>query len=323
MNLYPLIKILADGNFHTGTQLGEYLGISRTAIWKQIQQLPTLGLEYITEKPRGYALTKPLDLLDADSIRTLLCRDCPDVHVEVLTSVDSTNMELSRRVSNGQIIHNHLLTAEMQTLGRGRRGRGWFSPFASSLSMSIGWQFDGSANELQGLSLAVGVGVQKALEGFNLQGVGLKWPNDIYSAHGKLGGILIEITGDLSGPCQLIVGVGLNVVSHPFVSEVDQAVGFIDQLSTDLPVRNQLVVACVKEIVRILEQFQVRGFSDWQDEWNQRHIWSGQAGKIITAKGETPVLLGNVNSSGELGVTYSSGEVGYINSGEVSVRINS
>ncbi|MBE0505412.1 MAG: biotin--[acetyl-CoA-carboxylase] ligase [Marinospirillum sp.] len=323
MNLYPLIKILADGRFHTGTVLGSILGISRTAVWKQVRRLSVLGLEYQMDKPRGYALLSPLDLLDSSTIQSLLSDSSPALKAETIPTIDSTNMELLRRVNQGLSIHGTLLTAEMQTLGRGRRGRGWFSPFASSISMSIGWDFDGSANELQGLSLAVGVAIQKALQGLNIEGAGLKWPNDIYTAQGKLGGILIEITGDLAGPCQLIVGVGINVVSNSFANEVDQAVGFIDQLSTDVPTRSQIVVACAEEVVKVLEQFQVNGFSFWQDEWNKRHIWAGQAAKIITQKGETAVVLGGVNAMGELEVVYPSGERAYINSGEVSVRINS
>jgi BirA family biotin operon repressor/biotin-[acetyl-CoA-carboxylase] ligase len=323
MNLYPLIKILADGEFHTGTALGTTLGISRTAIWKQVQQLSALGLEYQMEKPRGYALLSPLDLLDYSIIQSHLNDSSPALKPEILPSIDSTNMELSRRTNQGVAIHGALLTAEMQTLGRGRRGRDWFSPFASSISMSIGWDFDGPANQLQGLSLAVGVAIQQALQCLNIEGVGLKWPNDIYTAQGKLGGILIEITGDLAGPCQLIVGIGINVVSNTFANEVDQAVGFIDQLTSDVPTRSRLVATCAEQVVKVLEQFQSRGFGFWQDEWNELHIWSGRAAKIITPKGETQVVLGGVNMSGELEVVYQSGERAYINSGEVSVRINS
>lgn len=323
MNLYPLIKILADGDFHTGTSLGAQLGITRTAIWKQIQQLSTLGLEYQMEKPRGYALLSPLDLLDATIVQSLLSNTPQVIKSEILSSIDSTNMELSRRVNQGVAIHGTLLAAEMQTLGRGRRGRGWFSPFASSISLSLGWQFDGSANELQGLSLAVGVAVQKALNGLNVSGVGLKWPNDIYSVKGKLGGILIEITGDLSGPCQLIVGIGLNVIRHSFASEVEQEVGFLDQLTSAPPSRNQLVAAFAEQIVSVLEQYQLKGFGFWQEEWNKQHIWFGKSAKIITPKDETQVVLGNVNSAGELEVIYQSGECAFISSGEVSVRINS
>ena len=102
--------------------------------------------------------------------------------------------------------------AEHQSAGKGRRGRQWVSPFGSNIYMSILWRFqqDGIACTA-GLSLAVGVAVIRALKTYGFNEVGLKWPNDIYCQGKKLGGILIEVSGEADGPCAVIIGLGLNL----------------------------------------------------------------------------------------------------------------
>ncbi|WP_404416028.1 biotin--[acetyl-CoA-carboxylase] ligase [Marinospirillum sp.] len=326
MNLYPLICQLSDGQYHTGTELGESLNVSRTAIWKQIQKLPELGLRYQTEKQLGYRLETPLDLLDADFIldklRTYFNEE--EISLSVEPVVTSTNTLLLDRANSGDAIHLQLLTAEMQQAGKGRRGRNWFSPFASSISCSLGWVFEGSAQELQGLSLAIGVAIKSGLENLGIKGVGLKWPNDIYLNQAKLGGILIEITGDLAGPCKLVVGFGLNV-HRPvdFKPEaVNQPVAFLSDLDArSLPVRSELVAQLYLEVLEVLSGYAAEGFAPWVDEWNQAHIWQGQKASVITPQGSEEVTLGEVNQLGELQVFDSSGEARLLNSGEISLRL--
>ena len=326
MNLYPLIDQLSDGRYHTGTELGETLGISRTAIWKQIQKLPELGLQYQTEKQLGYRLEKPLDLLDADlikqQIQTGFTQD--EVTLVVEPVVTSTNTLLLERANRGEEIHLELLTAEMQNAGKGRRGRSWFSPFASSLSCSLGWSFDGSAQELQGLSLAIGVAMKVGLGRLGVKGVGLKWPNDVYLDQAKLGGILIEITGDLAGPCKLVVGFGLNVhrPSGFNPSSLNQPVAFLSDLNIPLPSRSELIAALYLEVLRVLSSYATTGFAPWVDSWNEAHVWKGCKAQLITHQDTATVTLGQVNQLGELAVVDSSGQHKWLNSGEISLRVN-
>jgi BirA family biotin operon repressor/biotin-[acetyl-CoA-carboxylase] ligase len=326
MNLYPLICQLSDGEYHTGTELGDSLNISRTAIWKQIQKLPELGLHYQTEKQLGYRLDKPLDLLDADFILNKLRNNFIPGEVDLCVEplVTSTNTLLLDRANNGDSIHLQLLTAEMQNAGKGRRGRNWFSPFASSISCSLGWVFEGSAQELEGLSLAIGVAIKTGLESLGIEGAGLKWPNDIYLNHAKLGGILIEITGDLAGPCKLVVGFGLNVHRpHDFKPEIlDQPVAFLsDQVASHVAVRSQLVAVLYQKVLEVLSCYGAQGFAPWMDAWNKAHLWRGQKAFVITAQGSELVTLGEVNEHGELRVYDSLGKARLLNSGEISLRL--
>ena len=130
--------------------------------------------------------------------------------LEIFQSIDSTN-RYARERAEAEAISGAVVLAENQTAGRGRRGKTWVSPFAANLYMSIVWDFDQGAESLQGLSLAVGVGVRRTLVELGLQDVQLKWPNDIYIGGKKLGGILLEMIGDPNGRCTVIIGIGLNV----------------------------------------------------------------------------------------------------------------
>ncbi len=322
MNLYPLIKLLSNGQFQTGTQLGEQLGISRAAIWKQIQQLPSLGLDVITKKNEGYCLAQPLQLLDTVQLEAQLLAANSALALNFYPVIDSTNAELARRLAAGETRQPLLLLAEMQTAGRGRRGRDWFSPYAASLSLSLSVQVETGANALQGLSLAVGVVIKEVLEQQGVKGVQLKWPNDLYLNNAKLGGILIELSGDFSGPCNLVVGVGLNVFSpqQALPAELDQPVAFLSDLNGVELCRTRLAAALALALEQLLMSFTLQGFEPWQERWNAAHLWAGEKAFIITANQRVAVTLGGVNALGELQVTYADGVEGFINAGEVSVR---
>lgn len=325
MNLYPLIKLLSNGEFQTGTLLGERLGISRTAIWKQIKQLQALGLEVITKKNEGYSLSQPLYLLDISLLDSKLKAANSSLALDFLPVVDSTNLELTRRLANKELIPksasaNTLLIAEKQTAGRGRRGRDWCSPYAASLSMSLSFKVEGGANVLQALSLAVGVVIKEVLSLHGANEVQLKWPNDLYLKDAKLGGILIELSGDLAGPCNLVVGVGLNVFRTQQILAVDQPVAYLSDVVGDALCRASLAADLALAIEKLLANYAVEGFLPWQEKWNKAHVWSGRKASIITPSKTLVVTLGGVTQTGELQVIYTDGTQGVINAGEVSVR---
>lgn len=324
MNLYPLIKQLSDGCYHTGTSLGKSLGISRTAVWKQIQRLPELALDVDADKHFGYCLKQPLDLLDRELILSLIgpgvCDKGLKLTLEAL--VDSTNTSL---LNESVDKHWHFYIAEMQRMGKGRRGREWFSPFGSSISCSLAWTFQGSAQDLQGLSLAVGVAVKSALTELGFDGIGLKWPNDIYYKNAKVGGILIEIMGDLAGPCQLIIGIGLNVY-RPVDFKAEQIEQPISYLSDAQPgqrkLRSEIVAKLCLHLTRLLEKYPDAGFLPWMEAWNSAHIWEGREAYVLTPKSREKVLLQGANSLGELVVIDTDGQQRALNSGEISLRLS-
>lgn len=121
-----LIALLANGEFHSGEQLGETLGMSRAAINKHIQTLRDWGVDVFTVPGKGYSLPEPIQLLNAEKILSQL----DGGSVAVLPVIDSTNQYLLDRI--GELKSGDACVAEYQQAGRGRRGRKWFSPLAQT-----------------------------------------------------------------------------------------------------------------------------------------------------------------------------------------------
>lgn len=265
-----LVPMLADGEFHSGQDLAAELEVSRTAIWKQLNRLEELGLAVESVKGRGYRIPGGVELLDEASIRAGLDAPVPGLlrELQLLEVVDSTNAEALRRVAAGAG-PGLVCSAEQQTAGRGRRGRAWVSPYARNIYLSLVWEYQEGAAALEGLSLAVGVAVTRALGQLGLPPLQLKWPNDLLFAGAKLGGVLLEMAGDAAGRCQVVVGVGINVTMPPAAAQA------IDQNWTDLatiaggraPGRNAVVASLLNELLPLAADFAHTGFAPWREAW--------------------------------------------------------
>lgn len=316
MNL-PLLLCLADGQFHSGSDLARAAGVSRTAIWKQIQAIESFGIEVHSIRGRGYRLPEGLDLIDIDRLRLGLDSITPSFqHIDLLLTTDSTNREAQDVLSNG--IDRALVVSEHQTGGRGRRGRPWVSPFAANLYMSITWPFVGGVSALEGLSLAVGLAVRDALAQLGVDGVNLKWPNDLLLDSAKLGGILIEISGDLSGECKAVIGIGLNI-KMPASVAIDQSWADLRHVLNDQLDRTDILIAMCHSLARMLNEFEVKGFSSMHERWQDHHAHQGQ--KVSLHMGEH-IIVGQclgVNAQGALRILTEDGEQCF-QGGEVSVR---
>lgn len=217
--MLTLLKLLKDGRFHSGEALGVALGISRSAVWKQLQHLEAeLGLTIHKVRGRGYQLRAPLTLLDPAGVAEY--SPSSQWPVLVFDSLDSTNAEALRSIERGMAAP-FLVLAERQTAGRGRRGRKWVSPFAENLYYSLVLRIDGGMRQLEGLSLVVGLAVMETLRDLGIAGAGLKWPNDVLVGEKKIAGILLELVGDPADVCHVVLGVGINVNMQE-ADEVDQ-----------------------------------------------------------------------------------------------------
>lgn len=241
--------------------------------------------------------------------------------IEVADTVDSTNSELLRR-SASKDIHRYLLAAERQTAGRGRRGRGWLALAGGSLTFSLGWRFEQGAGHLGGLSLAVGVALVRALDASGYRGIGLKWPNDLVHRWRKLGGILIESSGNAAGPTRAVVGVGLNVhIPAAVQQEVAAPVTDLASIGAVARVdRNVLLARIAAELTKALELYSEAGFAAFHAQWDESDALRGQDLEVLLPDGSTVrgVAVG-VDADGALLVERSGRRLRFIN-GEVSVR---
>jgi BirA family transcriptional regulator, biotin operon repressor / biotin---[acetyl-CoA-carboxylase] ligase len=318
-----LLQLLADGALHSGEELAARLGVSRAAVWKRLQQLEEWGIAVEALTGRGYRLEAPVDLLDADDIRSRLPQDaCGRLRrLEVHEALDSTSDRLLAvdDLPSGQF---DACLAEFQSAGRGRRGRRWVAPFASGLCLSIGWNYRDAPAALSALSLAAGVAVLRALGRLGIAGLALKWPNDVVRGDSKLGGILIDLRGEAAGPAYVVVGVGINVRLPASARErlVEEGVDAVDLAALGPPPsRNALAAALVAELSNALGEYGARGLAAFAEEWQ---VADALAGRTIAVLHGGQTLHGRargVDSDGAL-LLEVDGAPRRIVSGEVSVR---
>lgn len=272
MSAPELLRLLADGGVHSGERLAEHLQVSRTAVWKSIERLRSHGIGVQAQARAGYRLAAPVELLDAARIGRDISagRKAALAQLQLHFEVESTNTLLLEGVHPppGSAF---ACAAELQTQGRGRRGRPWINAFGEGLALSMSWSFAETPKDLSALSLAVGVGVARAARRFGAQHVGLKWPNDIWFRDKKIGGILIEMRSEAGGPAFVVIGVGMNLDPSPEALRVIQSTGVsaagLVQACAVKPSRNALAGAIIDELLGVLRKFAARGFAPFRDEW--------------------------------------------------------
>jgi BirA family biotin operon repressor/biotin-[acetyl-CoA-carboxylase] ligase len=304
--------------------LGKALGVSRTAVWKQLQALESMGLQLESVKGKGYKIPENFELLDADQISNGLNQQSEDQlnGLYIYQSLDSTNKAANQLIeAQANTASGVVILSEYQTMGRGRRGKNWVSPFAANLYLSMVWDFDQGASALQGLSLAIGVAVSRALKQLQVEGVQLKWPNDIYINNKKLGGILLEMVGDPAGQCTVIIGIGIN---HRMPEQSGEA---IDQQWTDLAAvtseavsRNKLAAYIINHCFDILSDYQQKGFARYQEEWQAIDAFQGAQAVVSTVNQSTVGMPVGVDEFGALKMKLANGEVKTFIGGELSLR---
>ena len=324
MTIGNLMRLLSDGEVHSGEQLGGSLGISRAAVWKQLKKLEAMNVELVAVKGRGYRLVQPLTPLDGARIVAHLPiearRRLKRLFVE--DTLSSSNEYIRQRFGQGAG-HGEVCFVELQTAGRGRRGRPWLTPWGQSLMLSVGWRFDSGVAALEGLSLAVGVVVSQVLEHHGARPQ-LKWPNDILlatpdGALAKLAGILVEVTGDAAGPCDVVIGMGMNVSLPAAMRQaIGQPVAALADACPDID-RNALAADVVAGLLGMLENFEAHGFSAWQAAWNQRHAYAGQSVDVLVGNAHSAAVAGEADPSGNLWVC-ENGHDRRLAGGEISVR---
>ncbi|MDR5894244.1 MULTISPECIES: biotin--[acetyl-CoA-carboxylase] ligase [Halomonas] len=325
MTIGDLIRLLSDGEFHSGEQLGERLGVSRAAVWKQLRKLEALGIAMEAVKGQGYRLAEPLELLDGGRIVAGLSREARSYlsRLFVEETLPSSNAFMRERFEQGAG-HAEVCLVEQQTAGRGRRGRAWNTPWGQSLMLSLGWRVESGVASLEGLSLAVGVALAQVLEGHGVE-PRLKWPNDVLlelpeGGLGKLAGILVEVSGDAAGPCEVVIGMGINVGLPPgFRKGLDQPAAAVHDQAPGLS-RNDLAVELIEALMPLVAHFEEQGFAAWQEAWNARHAFAGYDVDILRGERREPAVAEGVDATGNL-LVRREGCLERLAGGEISLRV--
>ncbi|HET7922037.1 MAG TPA: bifunctional biotin--[acetyl-CoA-carboxylase] ligase/biotin operon repressor BirA [Gammaproteobacteria bacterium] len=315
-----VLRVLADGQFHSGEHLARQIGVSRSAVWKQVKALAGLGLEVFRVPGKGYRLAAPLELLDAARIRAGLA----PAHrarlgaLHVLHVVDSTSTWLAAHAP----VAPAACLAEMQTAGRGRRGRHWVSPFAANLYLSCVWQFEELPPGFTALGMAAAIAAARALHACGARNVAVKWPNDLVAGGAKLGGILVDVQGEPSGGLRAVIGVGINVrMPAQAAPGIDQPwTDLVSQLNGVVPGRNALAASLLDELFRALECFGAQGFAAFGDDWR---ALDQVAGRTVVLQQHDQRISGTalgVDRDGAL-LLETGGETRRFVSGDISLRV--
>ena len=316
-----LLHLLADGKFHSGTQLASSLNISRAAIWKQLEVLTAdYGLDIIALRGKGYKLHRPLELLVAEQIKAALTPVAADLltGLEIYQRIDSTNRYLSDRAQ--QTLSGLVCLAETQTAGKGRRGRQWVSPFGNNIYLSLLWHYPNDLSSIAGLSLAVGVAVIRALHSLGLTEIGLKWPNDIYWHKQKLGGILIEVSGETGGSCHAVIGLGLNLyLPSKETATITQPWTDLSQIKGSISYsRNTLTSLLLNHLLPVVARFDSNGLKAYLPEWRAADVLLNQAVNLYIGDKKMSGLVAGIDDNGLLLFKNNAGEIKTFASGEVS-----
>lgn len=293
----------------------------------EIDNLVALGVQ--VQEGRA-VLEEDVELLSEAALRNRLApatigwlRD-----LELRPRIDSTNTELLGRAARGAVA-GCVLAAEVQTAGRGRRGRTWLSPFARNLAVSIGVAVERPVAEIGALSLVVGVAVRRALLEHGVSGVALKWPNDILLDGRKLAGILIELVRAVA-PVEVVIGIGVNVGCASSVADrIDQSIADVAE-QVDGAFRNALLARIIDHVVGACRGFDAAGFEPFRDEWNDVHHYrnaqvvvtprdpsGSEPGKAPEASSTGRVL--DVGADGALRIETANG-IRTFTGGEVTMR---
>jgi BirA family biotin operon repressor/biotin-[acetyl-CoA-carboxylase] ligase len=319
-----LFAKLADGEFHSGEALAAEMAVSRSAIWKAASALRDLGATVHAVRNRGYRLPGTAESLDATRILKLLSSTAtPHVaRVDTAWTLGSTNTALMERpyprVGTGEA-----LLAEYQTAGRGRRGRTWLAPPGGAICLSFSWVFAEVPRDLGALGLVIGVCALQALQRLGVVGVGLKWPNDLLIEDRKLGGILIELRAESSGPACVVIGIGLNVALGAPLLEQIATTGLtpIDLVSAGLKgaQRNAVAAGLISSFVEGLLEFERDGLKGFVQRWMDADVLHGRPVMVTGADGFTKGVARGIDLEGALLVETPQGLLRFI-SGDVSVR---
>jgi len=314
-----LIHLLNQPGVQSGTALGEALGVSRVAVQQRIHQLVENGLPIEAVPGKGYTLADGVYLLEGEQIQSLMRHALVLESIDVLQTIPSTNTYLL-----GQSIlpaRARICLAEAQTVGRGRRGNDWQSSAYRNVMLSMSWGFFSWPETITGLGLAVALTVAERLNATHGLDVNIKWPNDLMVGKNKLGGILIDVAGESSGVCNVVIGLGLNVHQADW-SQADADYAWQDLAGLGVKAdRNELVANILDAWIDMLVEFEESGFEPLMGRWNALNCYAEQEIRVGNDEAQIVGEMLGVDAVGAMLVVDAQGETHRFADSNVSVRL--
>lgn len=309
----------ADG-YVSGQELCESFGVSRTAVWKVIKQLESEGYEIEAVRNKGYRLRQSVDILTKAELESSIDTAWAGRNILYFDETDSTNTAAKRAAEAGAP-HGTLVAADYQSMGKGRRGRGWEAPHGVGIWMSLIMRPELHPRCASMLTLVAAMAVVEGIEKSTGLRTGIKWPNDIVADGKKLCGILTEMSTEMECINYVVTGMGINVNMDSFPGGIADVATSIYLQTGRQTGRSQIIGAVMAAFERVYESFMRTGdMSGLIEDYNSLLANKDNAVKVLDLGGEyTGISLG-IDREGELLVKMEDGEVRRVISGEVSVR---
>lgn len=316
-----ILTILRESvGYVSGQQLCEQMHVSRTAVWKVIEQLKKEGYTIEAVRNKGYRLTGSPDVMSSAEIESLLETAWAGRDVLYLDETDSTNVQAKKR-GEAEGKHGTLIVSDRQTAGKGRRGRGWDSPSGASIYMSILLRPDILPDKAPMLTLVMALAVVRAVREITGEEAGIKWPNDIVLNKKKICGILTEMSAEIDYINHVVIGVGINVNTEDFPEEIKKTATSIFIETGKKWKRSEFIAAAMKYFEEYYEIFlKTQNLKMLQEIYNGFLVNKDAQVRVLEPGNEFDGCALGINETGELLVRKSDGEITKIYAGEVSVR---
>ncbi|MBQ4892276.1 bifunctional biotin--[acetyl-CoA-carboxylase] ligase/biotin operon repressor BirA [Shewanella sp. MMG014] len=307
-----IIKLLDHCRYTSGEMIAQEVGLSRTAVNNHIAQLADYGIDIYSVKGKGYKLSKALPLFDESVLINGIEDRC--FFFDEIASTNAFLLQHSDELDSGDIC-----IAEYQSAGRGRRGRQWVSPYGQHVYGSLYWRINQGMNAAMGLSLVIACSIVSTLRTFGVEGLGLKWPNDIYKDNKKLAGILIELSGQSMDECNLVIGFGINMSMPAQQAEkIDQPWSDLSSLET-MPDKTNLLLALHKQLKLDLAKFEVSGLAEFIPLWQQYDLFYDKEIELVMSPKSIVGVCKGIDSQGGVILETDGVQTAYIG-GEISLR---
>ncbi len=323
--MLPYIDVLnrlEHTRYHSGQDLANVFGVTRATIHNCILRLVSMGIPIDRVRGKGYRLMKPLDLLDKAAIKSKLTTSVREklTQFQIMHELGSTNDYMATQELPKAGCFS-VAMAEMQTSGKGRRGRHWESPYAANIYMSVLWPLQKSMSEVGALSPLLSIGILQSLKALGMSGLGLKWPNDIYCHNKKLAGLLIQCSGEVSGTSKMIIGIGVNVyMSQQESVNIDQDwTDIVTHSTTNEISRNEVAANLLNHVVSILDTFERKQVDNLVGEWAQWDILKDKPVMLHKLNENIKGVARGIDEHGYL-LLETNNQIQHISAGDVSLR---
>lgn len=316
-----ILRLLKETDgFISSQSLCEQFQVSRTAIWKVVEQLKKEGYQIQATRNRGYHLIKSPDILSAAEIGSRLHTKWAGHPLVCYEETDSTNNQ-AKAAGEKEGSHGTLFVADKQTAGKGRRGRSWDSPSGSNIYMTLLLRPDLEPNQAAMLTQVMGLSVAEAIEGLYGCPVLIKWPNDVILNDKKVCGILTEMSAEMEAVHYVVIGVGINVGQETFPEDVGGHAGSLKAATGKTVFRAQLIADVLERFEKHYGTFVEAGdLKGLQSAYANHLVNIGRQALIQEPGNQYEALAEGIDERGRLLVSLPDGTKRAIYAGEVSVR---